>query len=75
LPSNRTSDGNLVQVKIYDITGNLVRTLLNTNQEAGNYSIVWDGKDNLGQIVPAGTYFNRISYGTEHKTIKMMMLK
>jgi len=72
LPNN---DNNLVQVNVYDITGNLVRTLFNANQQAGNYSIVWDGKDNNGEIVPAGTYFNRITYGTESKTTKMMMLK
>ncbi|MFC1784517.1 FlgD immunoglobulin-like domain containing protein [Candidatus Neomarinimicrobiota bacterium] len=72
IPNN---DGTVVQVSVYDITGNLVRTLLNTKQESGNYSIVWDGKDNNGKIVPGGTYFSSIKYGNESKTIKMMMLK
>ena len=44
-------------MKIYDILGQEVRTLINENKPAGYHSVVWDGKDNSGQQLSSGVYF------------------
>jgi uncharacterized Ntn-hydrolase superfamily protein len=49
-----------VSLKIYDLTGRLVETLVNKNQDPGVYSTHWDGTDNSGETVPSGIYFSRL---------------
>ena len=41
----------MVQVNIYDILGQNIRTLINNDQEAGYHSVEWDGKNNMGQLL------------------------
>ena len=62
-------------VQIYDLTGKLVKTLLNATQPAGWHSVVWHGTDQFGSRVPAGVYLSKVSFGSETKTIKVMLLK
>ncbi|MGB3477661.1 MAG: S8 family serine peptidase [bacterium] len=50
-----------VEVKIYDVTGKLVKTLMNKKLEPGYYQIDWYGKDNIGRKVAAGVYFIRMN--------------
>ncbi|NWC91659.1 MULTISPECIES: flagellar hook assembly protein FlgD [unclassified Pseudomonas] len=45
-----------VSVKITDKDGNVVRTIDMGAQSAGNSSFVWDGKNDAGEVAPAGTY-------------------
>ncbi|NOR17413.1 T9SS type A sorting domain-containing protein [candidate division WOR-3 bacterium] len=53
----------VVSMNIYDVTGRLVKTLVNEPQEPGYYRVLWDGKDNLDNAVPSGIYFYRIEVG------------
>jgi hypothetical protein len=48
---------------IYGIGGRKVRTFVNTQQQAGNYQIVWDGTDEHNLPVAAGVYFYRMEAG------------
>ncbi len=64
-----------VNITIYDITGQLINTLVNTEQTQGWYSVTWNGTNNLGTQVPAGIYLSRISSNNEVKTTKLMLLK
>jgi len=57
------SDLGLVELKIYDINGRLVRTLLNETKAPGSYEIQWDGKDHDGNEVASGAYFYRLKAG------------
>jgi len=68
-------DKPLVNLGIYSIRGQLVRTLINEVKEPGTYSVQWDGKDNKGSSVSSGVYFYRISAGEFSKTRKMVLLK
>jgi hypothetical protein len=52
-----------VCVKVYNIAGRLVRTLVNEPQDPGYYRVLWDGKDNLDNAVSSGIYFYRIEAG------------
>jgi len=53
-----------VQIKIYDVTGRLVRTLLDTKTLAQAYveqnAIVWDGRNDNGRLLPPGLYLYQI---------------
>jgi WD40 repeat protein len=50
-----------VALRVFDATGRQVRTLVNADQTAGNYTLRWDGRDEHGQLVPEGIYFCRMS--------------
>ena len=52
-----------VSLRIYDLTGTLVKTLINQHQAAGDHSVLWDGRDERGADVPAGIYFYKIESG------------
>jgi hypothetical protein len=63
------------RIVVYDLLGSEVRSLINNEYNAGNYEVVWDGKNNLGQFVSTGVYIYRIQAGTFIATKKMMLLK
>lgn len=50
-----------VRLCIYDISGSLVRTLVDTKQQPGHYSVSWDGRDESGRMVSSGVYFCTLS--------------
>ena len=49
-----------VTLKIYNISGQLVETLVEESQTPGCYRVVWNGQDNSGNKVPSGIYFYQI---------------
>lgn len=65
----------LVTIKIYNIIGQQVRTLVNEEKDAGEYQIHWDGKNDNGQNVSSGTYLYRVIAGDYVKTLKMILLR
>ena len=64
-----------VSVRIYDLRGRLLRTLVDDVKEAGSYSIFWDGRDEKGRRLPSGIYFYRMRTGDFTQTRKMVILK
>jgi hypothetical protein len=67
---------NLTQLNIYDIRGQLVRTLVNDRLPAMEHVVIWDGTDSTGQVVSSGTYFARLRIGLEVMQVqKLTMLK
>ncbi|RLE43534.1 hypothetical protein DRJ19_02465 [Candidatus Woesearchaeota archaeon] len=46
-----------VSLKVYNVMGEVVRTLVDDVQEPGSYEIRWDGKDDRGKELPSGVYF------------------
>jgi len=65
----------VVILKVYNISGQLVKTLVAGRQEPGYYSVNWDGKDNQGKQVANGVYLYRLSAGTFTGTKKTVMLR
>ena len=65
-----------VNLKIYNLLGQEVRTLVNENNIAGEHSIIWDGKDNIGKQVGSGIYFYNLTINDDYNiTKKCVMLK
>jgi hypothetical protein len=61
-----------LSVVVVDSDGHVVRTLLmSTPVRAGRRRFGWDGRDDAGQVVPAGTYKPRLHLANEHRTILM----
>lgn len=64
-----------VTLKIYDILGREVRTLVNEIKSAGTYSVTWDGKNSAGNQISTGVYFYRLEAGDFVGIKKMVLLK
>ena len=66
----RTSD---VTIRVFDISGRVVKTLVNATKEAGYYTANWDMKDNTGREIASGIYFYEFNAG-DFKSIKKMVV-
>ncbi|MEK7263744.1 MAG: M4 family metallopeptidase [Bacteroidota bacterium] len=64
-----------VELKIYNLIGEEIITLINEYQEAGYKTVTWDGKDNTGYNVSSGLYIYRIVAGNFSQSNKMILLK
>ena len=68
-------EADLVSINIYDITGRMVKSLVNTSKDAGYHSLRWDATNNIGEGVSAGMYIYTIQAGEYRATKKMVLLK
>lgn len=64
-----------VTLKVYNITGQLVRTLVNEVKPAGYYSAIWTGDNDKGQKMANGIYFYRLDAGNFNATKKITLIK
>jgi hypothetical protein len=62
-----------VDLRIYDITGRLVRTLESGAQPAGRHRADWSGLDDAGRRVSSGVYFVRMQAGSFRSTHKIVL--
>jgi hypothetical protein len=64
-----------VKIKIFDILGREVRTLMNETMQPGIKKVVWDGRNRHGESVPSGMYFYRLEAGVFTDMKKMIIIK
>ncbi|MGK9475332.1 FlgD immunoglobulin-like domain containing protein [Melioribacter sp. OK-6-Me] len=64
-----------VSLVIYNMLGQVVKTLVDQEQEAGYYTVRWDGTNDFGSKVSSGIYIYRITAGKYTSTMKMNLLK
>jgi 5-hydroxyisourate hydrolase-like protein (transthyretin family) len=64
-----------VQVTVYNVLGQKVRTLVNEHERAGYQRIEWDSKNDRGEEVASGIYFYELKAGDYTETKKMLLLK
>lgn len=63
-----------VTLKVYNLAGRLVRTILNEEKNPGRYRLNWQGKDDYGRLLPPGIYFLRMEGGSFRKTKKLVLM-
>ena len=64
-----------VNLKIYNLSGQLVKTLINNEQNLGNHYINWNGKNEIGQNVASGIYLYVLRADRFEETKKMLLLR
>lgn len=65
----------LVKVKIYNLRGQVIRTLALNVDGKGEYEVYWDGTDMQGKLQPSAVYFYIIDFGDAQLSGKMVMSK
>lgn len=68
-------DPGLVSIRVYNMLGEEVRTLVNNEFNTGYHEVTWNGNDNFGTKVSSGTYIYRVIAGSKVMTKKMLLLK
>ena len=77
-PSTKISysvkESGLVKLNIYDVSGRIVRILVNEEKPSGNYGAIWDGRNEQGKSVASGIYFYIFTVGENTLNSKHMIL-
>ncbi len=68
-------DASHVRISVFNIKGQLVKSLVDSNLTPGNHKVVWNGKDSNGRSVTSGIYLYRMETNDYNKTMKMMLMK
>ena len=63
------------QLRVFDVSGRLVRTLVNEQQAAGEHDVVWDGSDDSGGELASGVYFYELRTDGGRESRKALLLK
>ena len=71
----RLPEAGRVKLVVYNVLGQVVRVLVDDVHDAGFYTVVWDGKDNMGRGVASGVYGYRMTSGDFTYWRKMVFLK
>jgi hypothetical protein len=65
----------MVSIRIYDVTGTLVRILESRHRDPGRYEVGWNGKNDRAEQVAAGIYFYRLTAPGYSETRKMVLIR
>jgi hypothetical protein len=77
-PSPYQGEGNrerLITLKVYDVLGNEIATLVNEEKPAGSYEVEFNSRGLIHQTLPSGIYFYQLKAGSFVDTKKMILLK
>jgi len=64
-----------VTLNVYNIKGQLMKTLVNDIKPVGDHSVIWNGRDDKGKLVSGGIYFYKIKAGNGERIRKMILVK
>ena len=64
-----------VELAVYNLKGQKVKTLVNETLESGNHTVIWNGKDDNSKSVSSGIYFYKMKTGNHVETKKMILMK
>jgi hypothetical protein len=64
-----------VSIRVCDVGGRVVRTLVDAYKEPGSYTVWWDGKDDSGASLASGVYLCQLVVGSFKQTRKLVMLR
>jgi hypothetical protein len=66
---------NPITLRVYNVLGQSIRTLVNDTKEAGTYEVVWDGRDESGTEVASGVYLYKLEADDFVQTKKMVLIR
>lgn len=75
IPSAGTYHPIPITLKIYNVAGQLIKTLVDGPQYPGYYSVTWDGKGNNGGKAASGVYFFRLTVENSSRTTKTVLIR
>ncbi len=64
-----------VELTVYNLKGQKVKTLVKDNLESGNHTVLWNGRDDKGKSVSSGIYFYKLKTDNHEETKKMILMK
>ncbi len=64
-----------IRLKIYNLLGREVRTLMDEEKETGTYSVEWDGRNDAGMLVTSGVYLFRMMTKDDVETKKLIFIR
>ena len=64
-----------VEITIYDLKGNLVKTYFHGNRQTGRHQFIWEGRDQSGEKVGSGFYIYAIRFENRTLSKKMLLIK
>ncbi len=64
-----------VSLKIFDLQGRWISTIVYGKMQAGHYNVEWNGHNSLGEPAPSGVYIYRLTAGDVHCSRKMILVK
>jgi flagellar hook assembly protein FlgD len=67
--------GGPVSLRVIDVRGRIVRTLVDDSRDAGWYQVRWNGTDDAGRAVASGLYFYRLRAGSFEDQKKLLLVK
>ncbi|MCE7749739.1 MAG: T9SS type A sorting domain-containing protein, partial [Candidatus Heimdallarchaeota archaeon] len=67
-------DADKVNISIFNIKGQLVRTLVDKNYERGIHEVLWNGRDDSGRSVSSGLYLYKLKVNGKSESVKKMLL-
>jgi hypothetical protein len=62
-----------VRLDLFDVTGRLVRRLVDAPAGSRAVRVAWDGRDDAGTLVAPGTYFARLAAGGEREEARVVL--
>ncbi len=68
-------EASFLEIQVYNIFGQKIKTLISKYQTPGNHAVTWDGTDNSGKRVSSGIYYYRLTADNFNKTMKMTLIK
>lgn len=69
------SAGGMVSIRVYDVSGRLVRTLANQFESSGRHRTAWDGRDDQGNRMQGGMYFVHVRIGDQARSLRVVMMR
>jgi hypothetical protein len=73
--SYSTPSTSRVRLAIFDVSGRLVRELVNGSQPAGRHEVSWDHRDMHGRTVGSGVYFANVNAGETSEKLKVVVAR
>jgi flagellar hook assembly protein FlgD len=63
-----------VTIEVHNVAGQLIKTLISGNYEAGEYTVKWNGADNSGRPVKQGVYYYTLKAGNFVDSKKLIIV-